>query len=295
MKKSIAVLLCAVGLLTASAGQDLAGKKILFLGDSITQGGGYVSFIAYYLDRLNPNKDFDIYSLGLSSETTSGLSEASHMNHGFPRPCVHERLDRVLKAIQPKIVFALYGINDGIYEPLDPIRTKAFQDGILLLVNKCKTAGVEKIYLITPPIYDLTPTAGQFNYDTVMAAYAAWENTLKIEGVETIDLHTVMRKARDASSEVFSKDKVHPGEAGHLLMAQTILSGLGVQLPVDSLEKIKADPIYGLVAKRRSLRANAWLKYIGYTREKTVKTDCVEKEEAEAANLQKQIDALRRK
>lgn len=295
MKKSLASLICAVAVLAASAAQDLAGKKILFLGDSITQGGGYVSFIAYYLDRLNPEKNFDIYSLGLSSETTSGLSEASHMKHGFPRPCVHERLDRVLKTVQPEIVFALYGINDGIYEPLDPVRTKAFQDGILSLVDKCRKAGAKKIYLITPPIYDLTPVSGQFNYDTVMAAYAAWETTLKIEGVEVIDLHTVMRKARDASAEPFSKDKVHPGETGHLLMARTILSGLGVQVPDEPLAKIKADPIYGLVAKRRGLRANAWLRYIGYTREKTVKTDSVEKEEAEAAELQKQIDALRRK
>lgn len=45
-----------------------------------------------------------------------------------------------------------------------------------------------------------------------------------------IDLHTTMRKARDARNEPFSNDKIHPGEEGHLLMAKTILGGIGVNI-----------------------------------------------------------------
>ncbi|AMV28892.1 hypothetical protein VT84_31150 [Gemmata sp. SH-PL17] len=43
-----------------------------------------------------------------------------------------------------------------------------------------------------------------------------------------IDLHTAMRKARDGRTEPFSKDKVHPGDDGHLLIARTVLTALGV-------------------------------------------------------------------
>ena len=71
---------------------SLTGKKVVFLGDSITQNGGYVSFASYYLEKLYPQKDFDIYGLGLSSETVSGLSEENHAGGAFRRPCLFERL-----------------------------------------------------------------------------------------------------------------------------------------------------------------------------------------------------------
>ena len=49
----------------------LAGKRVMVLGDSITQGGGYVTFIEYLLEKRYPVLSFDIVSVGLSSETTS--------------------------------------------------------------------------------------------------------------------------------------------------------------------------------------------------------------------------------
>jgi lysophospholipase L1-like esterase len=275
---------------------ELANRKIAFLGDSITQGGGYVSFIAYYLNKANPQKEYDIYSLGLSSETTSGLSEESHLKHGFPRPCLHERLERLLAKVKPDIVFACYGINDGIYLPLADDRFQAFKTGILKMIQVCKANGVKEIFIITPPIYDEPQTKDVWSYESVMAAYAAWEKSLTIPHVQVIDLHTAMRAARDAQpSVVLSKDKVHPGEEGHLLMARIILNGLNVSLPNEALVTIKADPLFNLIAKQRSLRANAWMPYIGYTREKTFRAESVTAQENEVANLQSQINALRRK
>ena len=90
-------LAVAVGSVLTSplAAQDvdtLAGKRVVFLGDSITQAGGYVAFTTYYLEKLHPTKDFDVRSLGLASETLSGLSEAGHAGGAFPRPCLFERL-----------------------------------------------------------------------------------------------------------------------------------------------------------------------------------------------------------
>ena len=70
-------------------------------------------------------------------------------------------------------------------------------------------------------------------------------------GVKVIDLHTAMRKARDARTEVFSKDRVHPGEDGHLLMARTILTALGEKVPEETIESIKKDSLYKLVAEKR--------------------------------------------
>ena len=90
----------------------LKAKRILFLGDSITNSGQYVGYIETQLrlQGLNPMPEF--INLGLPSETCSGLSEP---DHPFPRPDVHERLDRALAKIKPDVVFACYGMNDGIY------------------------------------------------------------------------------------------------------------------------------------------------------------------------------------
>jgi lysophospholipase L1-like esterase len=293
-------LTLAVGSALAAplAAQDvdsLAGKRVVFLGDSITQASGYVGFTTYYLEKLNPKKDFDVLGLGLASETLSGLSEEGHAGGAFPRPCLFERLGRVLEKAKPDVVFACYGINDGIYQPLDKDRLAAFQKGVTKLIEQCKEAGVKHIFLVTPPIYDFSPKKDEFNYDAVLTEYAKWERTLKTPGVHVIDLHTAMRKARDARATPFSGDHVHPGDEGQLLIAKTILAALGAKAPDETVATIKADPLYKLVEQKRAMRSAAWMKHIGYTREKTVKPEPLGTVEADAAKIQEKIDALRRK
>lgn len=290
---AVAALLPLVPLAAQDAAA-LAGKRVVFLGDSNTQAGGYVGFTAYYLDKLHPEKSFDVIGLGLASETLSGLSEPGHAGGAFPRPCLFERLGRVLEKARPDVVFACYGMNDGIYLPPDKDRTAAFRAGVTKLLDRCRAAGVTQVYLVTPPIYDFAPKAGEFNYDAVLTEYAKWEATLERPGVRVIDLHAAMRAARAARATPFSNDKVHFGDDGHLLAARTILAALGVKAPEESVAAIKADPLYRLVEQRRALRSAAWMRHVGYTREKTVPPEPLGTAEADAARLQERIDALRR-
>ena len=295
LKNILAATLVLIGLGTSLRAQDidtLNGKRTVFLGDSITQDGRYVNYASYYLNRLYPEKNFDIIGLGLSSETISGLSEENHAGGKFPRPNLFERLGRVLEKSKPDVVFACYGINCGIYQPLDEKRFAAFQDGVNKLITQCKEAGVKEIFLVTPPIHD-DPKAVVTEYDKVMTAYAAWQMTLKIPNVHVIDLHTAMRKARDARKEPFSGDRVHPGDDGHLLMAKTILEGIGVKIPDESPAAIAADPLFQKVTQLRKHRSPSWMKHIGFTREKTVAPHPLGDAEKQAAEIQKEIDVLR--
>jgi lysophospholipase L1-like esterase len=288
-------LTAALAVLVSAQGVDgLAGTRVVVLGDSITQAGGYVGFLTYYLERLYPDKDFDVLGLGLASETLSVLSKPGHAGGKFPRPCLFERLGRVLDKAKPDVVIACYGINDGIYLPLDRDRYAAFQLGVTKLIDQCRAAGVKHVYLVTPPIYDARPAKGEFDYDAVLAEYARWERTLAFPGVQVVDLHGVMRKARDQRTDPFSKDKVHPGDDGHLLMARTILAGLGVEAPVETVAAIKGDPLYKLVEQKRGPRSAAWMRHVGYTREKVVAPEPLGSAEATAAAVQAKIDALRR-
>jgi lysophospholipase L1-like esterase len=291
---AITVVFAFAAPLAAQDVDAVAGKRVVFLGDSITQSGGYITFLTHYLEKLYPKKDFDILGLGLASETLSGLSEDGHAGGKFPRPCLFERLGRLLDKAKPDVVFACYGMNDGIYQPLNADRFAAFEKGVTKLINQCKDAGVKEVYLITPPIYDFAPKEKEFNYDAVLTEYAKWETELKVQGVRVIDLHTPMRKARDARTEPFSKDRVHPGDDGHLLMARTVLAALGVKMPDEAVEDIKKEPLYKLVAEKRAMRSGHWMKHIGYTREARVEPQPLGTVEADAAKIQDKIDALRR-
>jgi lysophospholipase L1-like esterase len=290
-----ALILLLAGPASAADADALAGKRVVFLGDSITQAGEYVGFVTYYLEKLHPQKEFDVLGLGLASETLSGLSEEGHAGGKFPRPCLFERLGRVLEKAKPEVVFACYGMNDGIYLPLDKDRFDAFKKGVTKLIEQCRGAGVKQVVLITPPIYDFTAKKGELNYDTVLTEYAKWETGLNIPGVSVIDLHTAMRTAREGRAAPFAPDKVHPGDDGHLLMARTILAALGEKLPDETLAAIKADPLFKLAEEQRQLRSAAWMRHVGYTREKTVTPGPLGMAEADAAKLQRRIDELRRK
>jgi len=290
----LACLLALAASVFAQSAEALAGKRIVVLGDSITQGATYVSFIDYFLQKSRPALRYEIYPLGLSSETLSGLSEVGHAGGKFPRPCLFERLGRTLEKVKPEVVFACYGINDGIYQPLDAARFKAFQDGVNKLLDQCQAAGVKQVFLVTPPIYDLTAKPGEFNYDSVMTAYAAWEMELKRPGLTVVDLHSAMRKARDARAEVFSRDRIHPGDDGHLLMARTILAGAGVATPEVSAKDAMVDPLFKAIDQLRRLRATKWMAHVGYTRERVVSPAPLGDAEEQVAKLQAKVDELRR-
>lgn len=277
----------------ALSADDLQGKRIVFVGDSITQAGGYISFVEYFLEKGSPNKSFDILGLGLASETLSGLSEPNHAGGRFPRPCLFERLGRLLDKSRPDIVFACYGMNDGIYMPLEEDRFTAFKKGVKRLIDDCRGAGVSQIVLITPPIYDLPPGTEGFNYDSVLTAYGEWEKTLRGDSVKVIDLHTAMGKARDERAKPFSRDRVHPGEEGHWLMAQVILDAIGVDTGDMSLAEVKADGLYQAVAQLRKHRSSNWMSHIGYTREKTVKPSPLDGSLQKEQILRRKVDELK--
>lgn len=219
-----------------------SAERIVFLGDSITYQGNYVvdveAFLAEQPCRKSPPL---VINVGLSSETVSGLSEEGHAGGRFPRPDLFERLDRVLNSTNPDFVFACYGMNCGIYHPLESARFNAYKNGINRLREILQQRGVP-LALVTPPVFDgqVAAQKGKFEYpqyDEVLTAYSEWLLTLRDEGQWVIDLHSNMAEnlaARRESSPdyTFQRDAVHPNEEGHHVMANTIIGWLrehGVQ------------------------------------------------------------------
>ena len=242
--------------------------KILFLGDSITYGGEYVVFFERWMTVNHPELSPEVLNQGIPSETVSGLSEPGHLRHGFPRPDLHERLDRALKVLKPDLVIACYGINCGIYMPLDEERFTKYKEGVQRLKNKIEGQG-GKIIFMTPPVYD-KPNPN-FDYDDVMAAYAKWLVSKRKDGWKVIDLHTVMKKSLAKKRErdpkfKYSRDGVHPGGEGHELMAQQIIDFFSVKPPLKKPHPNAYGRMMMFLRERMRAKRDAWLTEIGHKR-----------------------------
>ncbi|MBL8825718.1 MAG: PQQ-dependent sugar dehydrogenase [Planctomycetaceae bacterium] len=207
-------------------------KRIVFLGDSITAGGGYVTAFDAWLATKQLDPAPVVINAGLSSETISGLSEEGHAGGKFPRPDLFERLDRILAVTKPDLVFTCYGMNCGIYLPLDKERFGQYQERYAQLKAKIESVGAKHI-AITPPSYDdaRRKVAG-FSYNEVLDQYAAWLIEQRAKGWTVIDLHTAMTRAlheRRQSDPMFTfqPDAVHPNDAGHWFIAQQLIGWFG--------------------------------------------------------------------
>jgi len=240
-------------------------KTIIFLGDSITMQGHYVSqFEAWLLQQRLP-KNPSVINVGLSSETVSGLSEDGHAGGRFPRPDLAERLDRVLALTQPDLVFACYGINCGIYQPFDEQRFAAYKNGIQQLRKKVEDAGAQLV-LITPPTFDDARKKNDFSYNAVLDRYSEWLVSQRGQGWTVIDLHSVMSQAlsdgRKADPKfTFQPDGVHPNMKGHRFMATQLVQWFGgAEATLPDEELIKA------VGERMQLLRNTYLFNAGHKR-----------------------------
>lgn len=277
-------------------------KRVLFLGDSITHAGQYVELIeAYFVTRF-PDRSLEILNLGLPSETVSGLSEEGHAGGQFPRPDLHERLARVLEKTKPDVVIACYGMNDGIYLPFGADRFAAFSNGLVRLRERV-AANEAKLIHVTPPVFDETKGKGP-GYGNTLDRYSDWMLAQRAKGWEVADLHGPMSRLlaeRRKSDLTFflAGDGVHPGEAGHWIIAKQVLLHLGasdlagVENPRDMLRTHpNGEAVLKLVQQKQRLLKDAWLTDTGHKRPGMNKGLPLAEAQAKAAELEQRIRAL---
>jgi lysophospholipase L1-like esterase len=311
MKRSVwcpALLIFCSAVPTAAAEDSfpLKAKRILFLGDSITNSGYYVADIETQLRIQGVDPMPEIVNIGLPSETCTGLSEP---DHPFPRPDVHERLDRALAKVKPDVVVACYGMNDGIYYPFGQQRFIAYQAGINRLVEKVHAAGA-KLVLVTPPPFDPTPLKNKKGkllpagsekfawfaiyegYDNVLQRYGKWIMQQENRVDMVIDVHTPVneflaeQRKKDPDFHVAS-DGVHMNETGHHIMAAAILKAWGVE----SWEEPAAE-LQQLMKQKEKVLHDSWLSHVGHKRPGVKEGLPLEEARARAEKLNVKIKPL---
>ncbi|AOW10388.1 SGNH/GDSL hydrolase family protein [Flavobacterium gilvum] len=276
-------------------------KKIVVLGNSITYAGYYVSCIDAYLRLQYPERHFEIINVGLPSETVSGLSEPDHAGGKFPRPDLHERLDRVLNKLKPDLVFACYGMNDGIYLPFDNERFQKYQEGINWLHEQVVQSGAAIIH-VTPPVYDERKGKA---YANVLDIYSDWVISNRYtNNWNVIDIHWPMKKyledqrIKDATFK-FAADGIHPDNLGHFIIAKQILLNLGetkVATASDMKEVLSGykngDSIFQLIEKEQAIRKDAYLTFTGHKRPGMNVGLPLPEAEKQVTDIEKQIQNL---
>lgn len=288
------LLAIVAGLSQSATAQPPALKnihRIVFVGDSITYDGRYIEYLDAYLRLVHPRLDCQLLDLGLPSETCSGLSEPGHAGGKFPRPDVHERLQRVLDQTKPDLLVACYGMNCGMYYPFSEDRFARYQQGVRD-IRAAAAAHHARVLHVTPPTFDPVPIKDRTlpaglseypkpfaGYNDVLDHYSQWLVSQRAAGWDVVDVHAPMNaqlaagRARDPQFRL-AADGVHMGAEGHWLVARQILEHWGEPastLAADSAAdffaaKVNGAQVLKLVGQRQRILKDAWLSAVGHQR-----------------------------
>jgi len=210
-------------------------RRIVALGDSITEGGGapggYVWLVERYLRALYPKPRITVANAGV------GGNRAPDMAARFKR----DVLDR-----KPHLVTINVGINDvwhafrdfqaGRDHPAGDLPAgvplPVYRAKIEAMTRAARVARIRVILLSPTVIYEdlASPENARLaEYVDAMRAVA------RQEGLTFVDLNAPLREVIAAyqrragpGQNLLTTDGVHLNAAGHRLVAQTVLLGLGV-------------------------------------------------------------------
>jgi lysophospholipase L1-like esterase len=220
----------ATALPAAGAGEKPAGLKkgdrIVFLGDSITEGGvaptGYVTLIKKALAAHHKDLDVEVIGAGLS---------------GNKVPDLQRRLERDVLKRKPTVVVIYIGINDVWHGERDPARgtsKEKYEEGLKEIIGKIRGAGA-RVVLCTPTVIG-EKKGGANKLDARLDEYAGISRKVAKEmKVRLCDLRKVFvdflsaHNEKDRESGILTTDRVHLNEAGNRAVARAILKCLGAK------------------------------------------------------------------
>lgn len=215
------VLLLVLGL--SSFNQPAATRKIVFLGDSITQAGagpnGYISLMRESLAGAGLGSDFELIGAGIS---------------GNKVPDLQKRLDKDVLAKSPDLVFIYIGINDVWHWSHPHTKSKGgttkanFEAGLKDVIRRIQQQGA-KVVVCTPTVIGEKGDGTNAN-DKMLDEYAEVSRKVAREqGLQVCDLRKAFvtylkaHNKENLSKGVFTTDEVHLNAAGNAFVALQML------------------------------------------------------------------------
>lgn len=233
MKKTlffITYLFFATGIVYAqSIAPFVKGDRVAFLGNSITCGGHYHSYIwLYYMTRF-PDQRIDIFNEGIGGDVAKQM---------------YERMDKVFEH-NPTVVTLSFGMNDtGYMDYTDPANEATGRTNV---ATACKDyEPIEALYkrhprvkkiLISSSPYDETSRFNKAPFPGKNKLIEEIGDFLKQRADANqwgfVDLNRGMtainqrEQQLDSAYTLCGRDRVHPSTDGHMVMAYLFLKAQG--------------------------------------------------------------------
>jgi len=235
MKKLI-LLLVLIAARGAVIAQNIApfhaGDRVAFVGNSITDGGHYHSYIwLYYMTRF-PNMRITCYNAGIGGDVVGQIND---------------RFEGDVFSKKPNVITLTWGMNDTGYfewyradaqEFMDK-RIQGSYDNYTLLENKLKQRpDIRKIFILGSPYDETSKFTTKNIYPKKSAAFSKvidfQRDAAKRNNWGYIDFFHPMTEinlrgqAKDSTFSLTPNDRVHPDNDGHLVMAYLFLKAQGL-------------------------------------------------------------------
>ncbi len=229
-------VIAGAGCATAQKGTPMtewSGKRVVCLGDSITDGNTYPQVLVQALTEAGRSAPVCICS-GIASDTA---------------PQMQARLEKTVLAFKPDLVTFSAGTNDA-FRGVTP---EAYEQSLRQIATRVKAAGASMI-LQTPCCINPAPGGKPEEMKAKIEKAAAGEATgdkfeviiravAKEYGWPVAETRVLQRQARAAGKEIMSGDGIHPNYLGQQCMARAILDAMGakdVPLPKEFAPKLFA-------------------------------------------------------
>jgi lysophospholipase L1-like esterase len=205
------------------------GDKLAIIGDSITEQKMYSRIIETYLTVCTPELKITARQFGWSGETAEGFL------HRMTNDCLR---------FAPNVATLCYGMNDHRYRPFDEENAKWYEDKYSAVVTGLENIGT-RVVLGSAGCVGKVPAwthSGPFTRDELNINLCAFRD-IDIGIAEKLDARfadvfwTMFKASYEGETRygttngaymVSGKDGVHPGWAGHLVMAYAYLRALGL-------------------------------------------------------------------
>lgn len=229
------------------------GERAVFLGNSITDGGHYHSYIwLYYMTRF-PEMDIRIFNGGIGGDTAGDM---------------YKRLDGDIFSMNPTTLMVTFGMNDSGYFEYNGDNPQAFgeqkyQESIgnfQKMVNRFKELPHTRMVMVGTSPYDETAqlkdnTPFKSKNETIKRIVAYQKKTAEANGWEFVDWNEPMtainqaQQEQDPSFTLCGTDRIHPDNDGHMVMAYLFLKAQGfagkavaeMQVDAQSKQVVKAE------------------------------------------------------
>ena len=222
--KSFTPLLLTTLAAIANADTLKKNERIVFLGDSITQGGarpgGYVDLFKKKLAADHAELEATIIGAGIS---------------GNKVPDLQRRLERDVLSKNPTLVFIYIGINDVWHWNRNKgTRKDAFEAGLKDIIGKIQ-AKKARVILCTPTVIG-EKTDGSNKFDPMLEEYSAISRRVaKATGSQLLDLrkafleHLGKSNPENKDRGILTRDTVHMNAAGNEYLSRLFLRSVGIK------------------------------------------------------------------